>query len=295
MINFDAKDTAFSRNHSFKFGGRTLSRKGPLLMGILNITPDSFFEGSRMMSEKALLSRVGQMLDEGVALIDIGAVSTRPGADEPGKEEEMKRLIPAVRSVVRHFPQCFVSVDTWRAEVAKAALNEGAFMINDISGGTFDPEMPELIGRNNIPYVMMHIKGRPSTMQLEPLQASEVIGKVRAFFLHQLEQFEQCGARQIITDPGFGFGKTLEANYRMLNQLENLRIKEYPLLVGISRKSMIYKVLNTTPEEALNGTSVLHTISLLKGADILRVHDVKEADQVLKLLFKMKQGDYSDE
>lgn len=264
-------------------------------MGILNITPDSFYEGSRIMSEKALLGRVGQMLEEGADLIDIGAVSTRPGAVEPDQEEEMNRLVPAVRSVIRHFPECFISVDTWRAEVAKAALNEGAFMINDISGGTFDPDMVKFIGQTNMPYVMMHIKGKPSTMQMDPLRAGEVIEKVRAFFIQQLQAFEQYGARQIITDPGFGFGKTLEANYVMLNQLENLRFKDYPLLVGISRKSMINKALNTTPEEALNGTTALHVVSLLKGADILRVHDVKEADQVVKLLFKVKQGDYSEE
>lgn len=262
-------------------------------MGILNITPDSFYEASRVMDQKALLEQVGRMLDDGADLIDIGAISTRPGAGEPGQEEEMKRLVPAVRTVIRHFPECFVSVDTWRAEVAKAALDEGAFMINDISGGTFDPDMVKLIGQTNMPYVMMHIKGKPSTMQLNPLRAGEVIKKVRKFFLHQLQTFEQYDARQLITDPGFGFGKTMNANYMMLTQLENLRIKDYPLLVGISRKSMIYKSLNTTPQEALNGTTALHVVSLLKGADILRVHDVKEADQVVKLLFKIKQGDYS--
>ncbi|HMM12084.1 MAG TPA: dihydropteroate synthase [Bacteroidales bacterium] len=284
MIKFEAKDTAFHRNHSFSCGGRTLNRQGPLLMGILNITPDSFYGGSRVVTADEIIRKAGQMLSEGADILDIGAMSTRPGAAEISEEEELERLLPALRLIMQHFPDCFVSVDTWRAEVARRSLELGAFMINDISGGTFDAAMAELIGRNDVPYIMMHIKGRPADMQANPIGAGDVLDEVKAFFNQQLELFGQYGSRQLITDPGFGFGKTMEANYLMLSKLPELRAGNFPQLVGISRKSMIYKRLSINVEDALNGTTALNTLALMFGADILRVHDVKEARQTIELL-----------
>jgi dihydropteroate synthase len=290
MRNFEAKDTAFRRIHSFTFNSRTFHKQGPIVMGIVNITPDSFFEKSRVTNEKELLKVVGRMLEEGADLIDLGAVSTRPGSNGLDLQQEIQRLIPAIHSVIKHFPESFVSVDTWRAEVAKAALNEGAFMVNDISGGTFDAKMPELIGKINVPYVIMHTKGMPADMQQNPLQSDQVIDEVKAFFKLQTYRLEHLGASQLIIDPGFGFGKSLDANYTMLNSLEQLRTKDYPMLIGISRKSMIYKLLNSTPEEALNATTALHMYCILNGADILRVHDVKEARQVIDIAKKVMQS-----
>ncbi|MBK9290385.1 MAG: dihydropteroate synthase [Bacteroidetes bacterium] len=289
MRNFEVKDTAFRRIHRFEYGGRSLHRQRPLVMGIVNVTPDSFYEASRATDEHILIEHVGKMLDQGADIVDIGAVSTRPGAIELSADEEMRRLIPAVRAVIKHYPHCFISVDTWRAGVAQAALYEGAFMINDISGGSFDPKMPALIGEKNAPYVLMHIHGRPSDMQAHPLQAEEITAVVKQFLDKQVARFEALGASQLILDPGFGFGKTLDANYVLLSQLPKLRVKDYPMLLGISRKSMIYKLLNTSPDEALNGTTALHLYGLMQGADILRVHDVLAAREVVTLANKITE------
>lgn len=288
-MEIEDKDTPFQRNHSFAYGGRRLCKKGPMLMGILNLTPDSFYEGSRVNDHKALLQKVQLMLEQGADLLDIGAVSTRPGALGLTLSEELDRLMPALKLIVRHFPEALISIDTWRAEVAKASLNEGAFMINDISGGTFDSEMPVFIGQNNVPYVMMHTTGRPSEMQNKALEAGEVLEAVNHFFRQQIDLFSQKGAKQLITDPGFGFGKTLDANFAMLGCLQELRLENYPQLVGLSRKSMIYKLLDETPVTALNGTTSLNTIALLNGADILRVHDIKEAKEVVELTSRLAQ------
>lgn len=289
MHKFEAKDTAFRRNHVFRLGGRSLIKTGPMLMGILNITPDSFFSGSRITNEKILLEKVGLMLEQGADILDLGAVSTRPGASDLGPEEEYSRLIPAIKLVVSHFPEAFLSVDTWRAEIAREAIEAGAFMINDISGGSFDEEMVEFIAEKNVPYVMMHTTGRPSEMQNKALEAGEVLEAVNHFFRQQIDLFSQKGAKQLITDPGFGFGKTLDANFAMLGCLQELRLENYPQLVGLSRKSMIYKLLDETPVTALNGTTSLNTIALLNGADILRVHDIKEAKEVVELTSRLAQ------
>lgn len=290
MLKFEAKDTAFRRNHVFRMGGRSLQKTGPLLMGILNITPDSFFSGSRITNERELLDRAGLMLEQGADILDLGAVSTRPGASDLGPEEEHSRLIPAIRLIVRHFPEAFLSVDTWRTEIAREAIEAGAFMINDISGGIFDAQMVEFIAEKNVPYVMMHTTGRPSEMQNKALEAGEVIEAVKNFFRKQIDLFKRKGAKQLITDPGFGFGKTLNANYVMLGRLRELRLENHPQLVGLSRKSMIYKLLDETPETVLNGTTSLNTIALLNGADILRVHDVKEAKEIIELTRKLAQS-----
>ncbi len=290
MLNFEAKDTAFRRNHMFRMGERSLQKTGPILMGILNITPDSFFSGSRITTEKKLLEKAGLMMEQGADILDLGAVSTRPGASDIGIEEEYSRLIPAIKLIVRHFPEAFLSVDTWRTEIAREALEAGAFMINDISGGIFDAQMVDFIAEKNVPYVMMHTTGRPSEMQNNALEAGEVLKAVKNFFQRQIELFKRKGANQLITDPGFGFGKTLDANYVMLGRLQEIRLENYPQLVGLSRKSMIYKLLDETPETALNGTTSLNTIALLKGADILRVHDIKEAKEVVGLTNRLAQS-----
>ncbi|PKP51821.1 MAG: dihydropteroate synthase [Bacteroidetes bacterium HGW-Bacteroidetes-1] len=251
-------------------------------MGILNLTPDSFYTRSRVIDAEYLTSTAGRMLDEGADFLDLGGVSTRPGAENVSTNDEIKRLLPAIKTLLKAFPEAFISIDTYRKAVAEIMLNEGAFIINDISGGKFDQDMPDFIGKYNVPYVMMHIHRNPSEMQKLPLD-TEVLSEVKLFFEKQSEIFEMKGANQLILDPGFGFGKTLSANYRLLANLNELRVKDYPLLIGISRKSMIYKPLDIDPEKALNGTSVLNTIALLKGANILRVHDVKEARETVDL------------
>lgn len=282
-MHWTAKNTAFSRTLSIEFNGKRIHKSGPLLMGIINITPDSFYPGSRFQEAHSILAQVEKMLNEGADIIDIGAFSTRPGAAEVSEADELKRIIPKLRMILSYFPDAFLSVDTFRSAVAQQAIQAGANMINDISGGSFDPHMPQLIGSLNVPFILMHIHGRPQTMQKNPLQKDQVVDSVRSFFEFQQKLFEQKGAQQLIFDPGFGFGKTVDANYTLLSSLHSLRSGDYPLLVGVSRKSMIYKTLKTTTTEALNGSTVLHTLAVMGGADILRVHDVKEAAEVLRL------------
>jgi len=231
-------------------------------------------------------AKVDQMLAEGASIIDIGAVSTRPGAAEVSAEEEKRRLMPVLIEIRKKYPEIIISIDTYRSEIAKMAAGEGADMINDISGGTFDTEMIPTMIDLNIPYVIMHIQGTPGNMQVNPVY-KDVIEEVFSFLLHQAKRLEAGGHHKIILDPGFGFGKTVEHNYSLLNNLDRLTATGYPVLAGLSRKSMINRVLGTRPEEALNGTTVLNTIALLKGASILRVHDVKEALETIKLTKKL--------
>ena len=259
----------------------------PIVMGILNVTEDSFFDGGRYRTDAAVLKRAEQILSEGAAIIDIGAVSTRPGAADVSAEEEWARLQPAIRQVLREFPDAMISIDTWRAEVARRSIEAGAAVINDISGGTFDAAMPAVVAAAHVPYVMMHTTAKPAQMQQQTV-SGELWEAVFQFFDTQLARFRAAGANDIILDPGFGFGKTLEQNYQMMNGLEKFHEYQLPLLVGISRKSMIYKFLETNPDGALNGTTVLNTVALLKGADILRVHDVKEAVEAVKIVNKLK-------
>lgn len=277
------KITSFSQIKSFEFNGRRLSFDRPLVMGILNLTPDSFFDGGRFMDERAFLKQADKMLVQGADLLDLGAMSTRPGAAEINENEEYNRLLPKLKLLVNHFPETIISVDTYRAGIAQAAIGEGAFMVNDISGSTFDPNMIDMVGRANVPYVLMHTTAKPERMMQQVLGA-EVLETVHGFFALQLEKLTKAGARQIILDPGFGFGKSLEANYLMLKKLEVFQSFKYPVLVGVSRKSMINKLLNTTADEALNGSTILHTFALLNGAALLRVHDVKEAVEAIKLV-----------
>lgn len=273
----------------FEFRGKKFGGRGPMVMGILNLTPDSFYANSRIKSISSLLDSASLMLEEGADILDLGAVSTRPGAQTIESEEEKQRLLPALQALRLHFPEAILSVDTYRSEIAQMAIEEGCSMINDISGGTFDREMASLVGRENIPYVLMHIHQSPETMQNIPLN-QEAVEMVKQFFMQQVLYFESCGARQLVLDPGFGFGKTFEANFDLLKRLPQLVINNLPVLVGLSRKSMIYKSLNIEPEDALNGTTALNAFALQKGASILRVHDVKAAKETVRLYQMMIQA-----
>jgi len=283
------KDTFFCKKTTLNCKGKILNLQHPIVMGILNLTPDSFFDGGKYMSKLNVIKRVEQMLSEGASIIDIGAISTKPKADIVSQEEELSRLIPVLNEILNSFPNIIISIDTFRSQVAKIAINEGAAMINDISGGDMDEKMFETIARLNIPYVMMHMQGTPQTMQENPVYNDAT--KDIIFILSQkVDKLKQLGVNDIIIDPGFGFGKTLEHNYQLLKNLKCFDFFELPILVGISRKSMINKVLNIKPEEALNGTSILNTVALMNGANILRVHDVKEAIEVIKLVEVLNQS-----
>lgn len=252
-------------------------------MGILNVTEDSFYDGGKYTTETAVLERATQILSEGGDIIDIGAMSTRPNALEIPEEEEVSRIVKAVRTIRARYPEAVLSIDTYRASVAKAAVEAGADMINDISGGTFDPDMIPTVGELQVPYCLMHTTAKPSDMQ-QHTEYNDILADMLQFFGRQLEKLHAHHVHDIIIDPGFGFGKTLEQNYFLMDNLEVFQQLGLPILVGISRKSMIYKLLSTTPDGALNGTTVLNTIALMKGTDILRVHDVKEAVEVRKIL-----------
>ena len=267
--------------------GNIIDFAAPRVMGILNITPDSFYDGGKYTSDKSLLAQAEKMLDEGADFIDIGAMSSRPGAEELAEEAELSRLLPAIRALVRHFPQAILSVDTYRAAVARAAVQEGVQIINDISGGLFDPKLPAAIAQMGVPYIIMHLQGTPQTMQQNP-QYDDVVRRVYNSLVQRAQNYREMGIKDIIIDPGFGFGKTIAHNYLLLQQLDRFARAGLPLAVGVSRKSMIYKTLDTTPDQALNGTSVLHTIALLKGAHLLRVHDVAPAKEAIKLTELMK-------
>ena len=268
--------------------GRLMDLAEPQVMGILNVTPDSFYAGSRTETEQDIVRRLHQIVDEGASIVDIGAYSSRPGADEVSTEEEMKRLRMGLELVRKHRPEAIVSVDTFRADVAKMCVEEyGAAIINDISAGQMDEQMFATIARLGVPYIIMHMKGTPQDMQINP-QYDHFLKEIFYYFSEKVQKLRDLGVKDIIIDPGFGFGKTLEHNYELMNHLEEFSLFELPLLVGVSRKSMIYKHLGITPEEALNGTTVLNTISLMKGANILRVHDVKEAVESVRIIGKMK-------
>ncbi|MBP6871093.1 MAG: dihydropteroate synthase [Bacteroidales bacterium] len=315
MIKKVDKNTSFSETKVFEYNGKTMDFRVPRVMGIVNVTPDSFYDltigrlddlavgrlddlAVGRLDDSAvggfkdligrldyLMGRVKEMADSGAYIIDIGAVSTRPGAPEVSVEEEKSRLLPVLKEVRKSFPEIIISIDTYRSEIAEIAAGEGADMINDISGGMFDPLMLSCIIKLKIPYIIMHIQGTPATMQQNPTYA-DVVMEVKDFLLGQVRRLESAGHHKIIIDPGFGFGKTVEHNYQILSHLDEFVDTGYPVLAGLSRKSMINKVLGTKPAEALNGTTVLNTIALMKGAAILRVHDVKEATETVKLFIK---------
>lgn len=278
------KITSFSQKKVFEYNGKVMDFRVPGVMGIINLTPDSFYqrEKGKGEEEKRGSGEARKMIEQGAYIIDIGAVSTRPGAAAVTVEEEKRRLLPVLKEIRKAFPEVIISIDTFRSEIAKIAADEGADMINDISGGTFDPNMISTIVKLQIPFVIMHIQGIPASMQVNPTY-TDVVSEVKDFLLGQALKLETRGHHKIILDPGFGFGKSVAHNYQLLAKLDEFVSTGYPILVGLSRKSMINKVLGIKPEEALNGTTVLNTMALLKGAAILRVHDVAEAMQTVKL------------
>ena len=269
--------------HTLNLRGKLYPLDEPQIMGILNVTPDSFFAESRTSNDEQIAARVKQMMDEGADMIDIGGYSSRSGADDVSPQEEMERLRRGLRIVRKLYPDVPISVDTFRADVARMCIEEeGADLINDIAAGMMDRQMFKTVARLGVPYIMMHMQGTPETMQLDP-HYNNLRREVMLFFAERIDRLCQMGAKDIIIDPGFGFGKTVEHNYELMNHLEDFSVFNLPILVGISRKSMIYKLIGGTPKTSLNGTTVLNTIALTKGAHILRVHDVKQAVEAKRI------------
>ena len=271
--------------------GQLIDLISPKVMGILNITPNSFYDGGQYVTKKSILNQVEKMLMEGATFIDLGAYSSKPNAAFVSEEEEIARLLPVVKSVLKHFPDTLLSIDTFRSEVAKVSLDLGAAMINDIAAGNLDEKMFETIAKYQVPYVMMHMKGTPQTMTLLT-QYDNIVKEMLFYFSEKITTARSFGINDLVVDPGFGFAKTLEQNYEVLQHLALFQNLELPILVGVSRKSMVYKVLESNAEDALNGTTVLNTIALTKGANILRVHDVKEAVEAAKLFTTTKIINY---
>lgn len=268
--------------------GRLLDLTTPQVMGILNVTPDSFYSDSRMQTQEEIAVRARQIIDEGASIIDIGAYSSRSNAEHITAGEEMNRLRTGLEIVNRNHPDAIVSVDTFRADVAEQCVKDyGVAIVNDIAAGEMDDRMFETVARLGVPYIMMHMQGTPQNMQKEP-HYDNLIKEVFIYFARKVQQLRDLGMKDIILDPGFGFGKTLEHNYELMAHLEEFSIFELPLLVGVSRKSMIYKLLGGTPQDALNGTTVLDTVALMKGANILRVHDVREAVEAVRIVEKLR-------
>lgn len=272
---------------TIKVQGRVIEFDKPKVMGILNITPDSFYAGSRVSSIEEAIRRSGEMVKDGADFLDIGAYSSRPGAVDISEKEEIERLLPVVEAVVKEFPEVIISIDTFRSAVAERAVGQGAHVINDISAGDLDSKMIETVARLKVPYVFMHTKGSPQNMKQLAVY-EDVVAEVLEYLSRKTRQLNDAGIEDIILDPGFGFAKTIIHNYELLNQLEQFQSLNLPVLAGLSRKSMIWKVLGVSSDEALNGTTVLNTVALMKGADILRVHDVKEAVEAVELIENMK-------
>jgi len=283
-----AKDTFLYRKSTLNIQGKLVDLTVPSVMGILNITPDSFFEGSRIHDIDDALFRVEAFLKEGAKFIDLGAYSSRPGARDITANEELRRLIPFVEAIHKQLPEAILSIDTFRAKVAKEAIQAGAHIVNDISAGNLDEKMFETIAALNVPYIIMHMKGTPQNMR-EMASYADINMEISNYFSSKITALVALGVKDIIIDPGFGFSKTIDHNYELLQHLEDLHIFGMPILIGVSRKGMIHKLLNTDAESSLNGTSVVNTIALLKGANILRVHDVREAAQCISLVQKMQQ------
>lgn len=267
---------------TIKCKGTLVDLSTPKVMGILNITPDSFYDGGALKTDKDILTQAEKMLAEGAAFLDMGGYSSRPGAVDISIDEEMSRVIPAIKLVLKHFPETLISIDTFRSEVAQKAVDTGAAIINDISAGILDEHMMPTVAQLQVPYIMMHMRGTPQTMKTLT-NYKNVLTEVLSYFSERIATARALGINDLIADPGFGFAKTIEQNFELLRQLELFKNLEIPLLAGFSRKSMIYKTLNTTPQEALNGTTALNTIALMKGANILRVHDVKEAVECVRI------------
>jgi dihydropteroate synthase len=277
------------RNYSINCKGRLIDLRQAKVMGILNITPDSFFDGGKFTEENTILERVRQLVTDGADIIDIGGASSRPGASLVPESEEEARLIPTIEVITKAFPDLIISVDTWRSTLAERAMQKGAHIINDISAGQFDENMFETVARLNVPYIMMHLQGEVQTMH-QKFEYSDLLVEVVQFFKERVSKLRKLGAKDIIIDPGFGFSKKISDNFFLLKNLNALQQLDTPILVGISRKSMINKTLNISAAEALNGTSVLNTVGLMGGANILRVHDPKEAKECIKLVQALKEN-----
>ena len=266
--------------------GQIIDLSTPKIMGILNITPNSFYDGGKYSLENNAIAQVEKMVKEGATFIDIGAYSSKPNAELVSEEEELNRIIPVVKTLIKEFPEALLSIDTFRSTVAQECINNGAALSSDISAGSLDEKMMEVIASNNVPYIMMHLRGTPQTMQ-DQTNYEHIINEILTYFSDKVNKARSLGINDLIIDPGFGFAKTTDQNYEILSNLEQFKMLELPILAGVSRKSMIYKTLDTSPEEALNGTTVLNTIAITKGATIIRVHDVKEAMECVKLCGKL--------
>lgn len=276
------------RKSSITLGEGQIDLSIPVVMGIVNVTPDSFFDGGKMEDETVMLKSVEMMVQNGVTVVDVGAVSTRPGAETISTKQELARLLPAVQAIRKNFPDLHISVDTFRSWVAVRVIDEiGPIIVNDISGGSLDSQMFETVGKTGMPYILSHMQGTPQTMQDNP-EYEDVVRDIASYFSDKVKKLTRAGVKEIILDPGFGFGKTLDHNYELLNRLDAFKVFQLPVMVGLSRKSMIWKALDVNPETALNGTTVTNTMALLGGADILRVHDVKEAVEAVKIFCEIK-------
>jgi len=287
MVKENTKMFDLSAKSTINCRGKLIDVSTPQVMGILNLTPDSFYDGGKYVELETIKARIEQIASEGATMLDVGAYSSRPGATHISVNQELDRLVPVLSLLAQEYPDLIVSLDTFRAEIAEQAITEySVAIINDISAGNMDTAMFKTIAKLGVPYCMMHMQGTPQTMQKNPVY-SNLMGEIISFFAERIEKLKLLGVKDIIVDPGFGFGKNIDHNYELLAKLEHLEIIDLPVLIGISRKSMIYKYLNTTAEYALNGTTALHMIALQKGAKILRVHDVKEAVQTVELFKKI--------
>lgn len=277
------RDAVFHTRKTLRVRGELLDLSSPLIMGIINNTPDSFYDGGKYNNMSALLDRVEKILTEGATFVDVGGYSTRPNAPEISEAEELKRVVPLIKEIIKKFPKAYISIDTFRANVAKIAVGEGASIINDVSGGQLDSKMFEMLAELKVPYVLMHSRGNPQTMT-KLTQYENILEEMLTYFQESILKLKNLGCNDIIIDLGFGFAKTLEQNYFLLKNLVYFKTLNYPILAGVSRKSMVFKKLGIAPDQALNGTTALNTIAISNGANILRVHDVKEAKEVISLL-----------
>jgi dihydropteroate synthase len=289
MLITSSASKFFKRKHSINLNGKLIDLTNPIVMGILNVGPNSFFDGGKYSTKDAVIQRAEEMIREGATIIDIGAVSTRPGAGMMSTKEELTRLLPAIAGIRKKFPDVPLSVDTFRSWVALRVIDEcGHCIVNDISGGEFDDHMFDTVGKLGVPYILMHIQGTPKTMQDDP-QYEDIIKDISTYFSERVRKLTKSGVKDVIIDPGFGFGKTLDHNYDLLNRLDSFKVFQLPVLVGVSRKSMVHKLLNVDAEHSLSGTITANTLALLGGADILRVHDVKDAVESVKIFTKLKE------
>lgn len=284
MLITSTANKFLKRKNTINLNGRLIDLSKPVVMGILNVTPDSFFDGGKYKTVKKVVRRAEEILEQGATIIDIGAVSTKPGSEGISTKDEIERLLPAVAAVRKEFPQAFISIDTYRSWVALKVIEDcGPCIVNDVSGGNFDPHMFDTIGKLGVPYILMHMLGTPLKMQDNPVY-EDIIRDISLFFTDRVKKLNKAGVKDVIIDPGFGFGKTLQQNYELLNRLDSFKVFQLPVMVGVSRKSMINQLLGTKPEEALNGTSVINALALMGGADLLRVHDVREAVEAVRIM-----------